>query len=1055
MGPLRVSFFAPCVGAFLVVSAALAGPLQKAEIHKIVNDVRVVDTVRGSSHVAALRDVVADDVAVRTGVQSRAELLFQDNTLTRLGAETYFSFKPGTRDMTLDRGTMLLQVPKGLGGARIRAAAVTAAITGTTIMIENLPRKSVKVIVLEGSLRLSINGRFGESVVLKPGKMVIVGANDVRMPQPVTVDLSKLVKTSALVEPNKFNGGTNAKADELPSMPLIKKEISIQTAAKDKSELAETNLLIQGNGTKVVMASKETMAALNASPEGTAGKTPNIAAAGDGSGRATGAQGAASTGTSTTANTTAGTASGNSSGTASQGTGGSAPVATNTTFAPPETAGLSSPTGDFTTASTIAGTTSNAGTSGSGATASISSPSSLNNLSGLSSLSNLTSLAAPAINIIQNTTTAIPSTATASTVAPTFPAGPAFILVPNPYLITVKTSFNTSALTVTTSGVTDAGGLYRSASVSGSASKFLFGNTSAFDGASNFDSTFGAKNGGAIPAAGIAVYRFTDLQLSGQPSVQMAGGAKDVALISQNGIGTLNASSDWPLDSMRSLFLGSVNGPITLGGQFSKVNFFAPFSYMQVFARGTGGVVILDGTFNLGMASIYVNGEAGVHLNAGSKVSAFKVGIDSPATVTLDGDVTAASLTIKSGTGVEMNKSPSVGYLSLNAPYLATAANIGTIAGTLTIGSGGLTTGGYALTGFDSITVSGDADVGTIWAKNALMVTGRLTTSSNNGDAALTAGSIVVGGGINLTGKNNGNGGTLTLNATNVIVSSTGIKDLSTNGADATAANGSGGNGGTVNIGSALLPVSGSVTISSPVTATTGKNGSGTPYGGNGGSVNVVANGTVTVGSTVKVSDSASRNAGNISIVSKKTSGTAITISNSGQLLSLLNSASPGKGGVITFSSDGGTISVAGGTVVADRGTVDIRNNGANGMIYLTNANIRGDTVKVGAFGAGGQLLIGGGTISADTALKLYAGSSSGQVRFTDNVTLGGSGTKAIAGMTVTVAPTKVVTIGGAAPATIYTNSPNYSGSGGNGTSSGTFGGQGATTKPFVLRPAF
>ena len=111
--------------------------------------------------------------------------------------------------------------------------------------------------------------------------------------------------------------------------------------------------------------------------------------------------------------------------------------------------------------------------------------------------------------------------------------------------------------------------------------------------------------------------------------------------------------------------------------------------------------------------------------------------------------------------------------------------------------------------------------------------------------------------------------------------------------------------------------------------------------------------------------------------------------------------------------------------------------------------------MKIGALGAGGQLLIGGGTISADTTMKLYAGSSSGQVRFTDNVTLGGNSTKTIAGMTVAIDSGKMVTVGGTAPATVYTNNPNYTGFGGNGTSSGTFGGQGATTKPFVQKPAF
>jgi cyclopropane fatty-acyl-phospholipid synthase-like methyltransferase len=68
-------------------------------------------------------------------------LLFRDQTLTRLGADTFFSFTQGTRDLTLERGTLLLQVPKGRGGARIRTAAVTASITGTTILLEHTAKR--------------------------------------------------------------------------------------------------------------------------------------------------------------------------------------------------------------------------------------------------------------------------------------------------------------------------------------------------------------------------------------------------------------------------------------------------------------------------------------------------------------------------------------------------------------------------------------------------------------------------------------------------------------------------------------------------------------------------------------------------------------------------------------------------------------------------------------------------------------------------------------------------------------------------------------------------
>src|SRR5688572_18754958 len=92
------------LGTLLGGGNALAGPLQTAEVHKIVNDVRIVDGRQSSARPAKIRDIIKDEVGVRTGVQSRAELMFQDATLTRLGADTLFSFKAGTRNMSLERG---------------------------------------------------------------------------------------------------------------------------------------------------------------------------------------------------------------------------------------------------------------------------------------------------------------------------------------------------------------------------------------------------------------------------------------------------------------------------------------------------------------------------------------------------------------------------------------------------------------------------------------------------------------------------------------------------------------------------------------------------------------------------------------------------------------------------------------------------------------------------------------------------------------------------------------------------------------------------------------
>ena len=237
--------FVVAAGCIFSIHLSVAGPLTSAEVTKIINRVSVVDPEKGG-HPAAIREVIKDDLGLQTGVQSRSELLFQDDTLTRIGAETFFSFKTGTRDMTLEKGSMLLQVPKGLGGAKIHTAAVTAAITGTTIMMEYFPDQYIKVLVLEGSLRLSRNGTFGDSLVLTPGKMVIMRPDAKKIPDPIDVDLENVVKTSTLVNfPNE--------AAPLPSMPLIQAAISEQAKQLATKNLVPTNL-VMGHGTRVILA---------------------------------------------------------------------------------------------------------------------------------------------------------------------------------------------------------------------------------------------------------------------------------------------------------------------------------------------------------------------------------------------------------------------------------------------------------------------------------------------------------------------------------------------------------------------------------------------------------------------------------------------------------------------------------------------------------------------------------------------------------------------------------------------------------------------------------
>lgn len=230
--------------ALSLLGSLQAGPLKQAEFTRVVNDVKTLPEQQ-QPQTAKVGDVIAGRTAVTTGAQSRAELRFQDNTLTRLGSNSVFNMEQGTRNVDLKQGVMLMQVPKQMGGAKIRTAAVTAAVTGTTIMIEYQPDGYVKMIVLEGEMDVFLNDQPSTFRTIKAGDMIIMKPNANSIPEPVQVDLERLKKTSKLTNDEEF--GDLGNQDELNQADQQ------QAEQKNDGELIETALVIPGRGTEVVV----------------------------------------------------------------------------------------------------------------------------------------------------------------------------------------------------------------------------------------------------------------------------------------------------------------------------------------------------------------------------------------------------------------------------------------------------------------------------------------------------------------------------------------------------------------------------------------------------------------------------------------------------------------------------------------------------------------------------------------------------------------------------------------------------------------------------------
>lgn len=175
----KLFYVTPLVVSSMFSTLLATTPLSSAKFSFIENSVKVADVSHAvlraraglQERPAQLNQVVTSTEAVVTRTKSRAELVFNDGTVTRLGANTFFTFDPKSRDITLSSGTALFNVPKGRGRTNIHTAGATAAITGTTLVVQALPNGQVNIYVYEGTVEVDgeeING--GQVLIIQDGK---------------------------------------------------------------------------------------------------------------------------------------------------------------------------------------------------------------------------------------------------------------------------------------------------------------------------------------------------------------------------------------------------------------------------------------------------------------------------------------------------------------------------------------------------------------------------------------------------------------------------------------------------------------------------------------------------------------------------------------------------------------------------------------------------------------------------------------------------------------------------------------------------------------------
>jgi hypothetical protein len=233
-----LSLLAVMLGAIGLGPSATAADLKRAQLTQLIREVDLLPPDSGPQP-AAVNGSVDEGTAVRTAVDSRVELRFRDNIVTRLGASTVLNFGKATGGFEIREGVAFLQVPKSAGKTRIKTNGISADVEGTTVVFESHP-PTYKLLVLQGTARLYRPKHLGDSVLIRAGQMSF-GSAATPVSDPVDFDVERFLATCRLI--TEFG--------PLRTETLLAKVTEKQRNAKSKKVLIDTNLVINGPGTLV------------------------------------------------------------------------------------------------------------------------------------------------------------------------------------------------------------------------------------------------------------------------------------------------------------------------------------------------------------------------------------------------------------------------------------------------------------------------------------------------------------------------------------------------------------------------------------------------------------------------------------------------------------------------------------------------------------------------------------------------------------------------------------------------------------------------------------
>lgn len=201
-----------------------------------------VEAVKGGASAKTAQSLPpGSSFATKKSSQSQIRL---DKGFVRLGSNS--QLQVGKDDqVNLKEGVMMVgsDGAKKRGSVKVTAPGYQFQVQGTAL-IAYQPGSYIKITVLEGRIRVALQSLLGEFITLDAGQMLVINPADNRLPDPVEVDLNRLVTTSVL---------TAGSLGPPPTDPFIQASVVEQSADMGGGFVTRTPFALKGASPEVTV----------------------------------------------------------------------------------------------------------------------------------------------------------------------------------------------------------------------------------------------------------------------------------------------------------------------------------------------------------------------------------------------------------------------------------------------------------------------------------------------------------------------------------------------------------------------------------------------------------------------------------------------------------------------------------------------------------------------------------------------------------------------------------------------------------------------------------